>query len=135
MRAISVFLFTILFLFLPPQVSAQENWVINSFESEIEILENGKVSVVETIDVDFGSLQKHGIFRDLPFVYTLTEGGKRYTELVVEQVTVNNSSVPYETNKSGDFIELRIVDPDRTVSGAQSYRIQYTVAGVLNSFY
>jgi len=118
----------------PTQTFAQENWVINSFDSEIRILENGKVSVVETIDVDFGSLQKHGIFRDLPFVYTTSGGGKRYTEVGVEQVTVGNSSVPYETNKSGDFIELKIGDPDRTVSGTQSYRIQYTVAGVLNSF-
>src|SRR3989344_2694977 len=134
MKRVFSFLFLLPLIISPTQTFAQENWVINSFDSEIRILENGKVSVVETIDVDFGSLQKHGIFRDLPFVYTTSGGGKRYTEVGVEQVTVGNSSVPYETNKSGDFIELKIGDPDRTVSGTQSYRIQYTVAGVLNSF-
>src|SRR4030067_1223051 len=134
MRALWVLLFTTIFLVVPLPILAQENWVINSFDSEIRILENGKVSVVETIDADFGSLQKHGIFRDLPFVYTLSEGGKRYTEVVVEQVTVGNLPVPYETSQPGDFIELKIGDPDKTISGQQSYRIQYTVAGVLNSF-
>src|SRR4030066_1450428 len=110
MKLVFSFLPLLLPIILPLQVSAQENWVINSFDSEIRILENGKVSVVETIEADFGSLQKHGIFRDLPLVYTLSEGGKRYTEVVVEQVTVGNSSVPYETNKAGDFIELKIGD-------------------------
>ena len=135
MKRVFSFLFLLPLIISPTQTFAQENWVINSFDSEIRILENGKVSVVETIDVDFGSLQKHGIFRDLPFVYTTSGGGKRYTEVGVEQVTVGNSSVPYETNKSGDFIELKIGDPDRTVSGTQSYRIQYTVAGVFKSFH
>src|SRR4030067_2591941 len=116
MRALWVLLFTTIFLVVPLPILAQENWVINSFDSEIRILENGKVSVVETIDADFGSLQKHGIFRDLPLVYTLSEGGKRYTEVVVEQVTVGNSSVPYEKNKAGGYLDLKIGDPDKTIS-------------------
>ena len=78
MKRVFSFLFLLPLIISPTQTFAQENWVINSFDSEIRILENGKVSVVETIDVDFGSLQKHGIFRDLPVIYTLSDGNKRY---------------------------------------------------------
>ena len=134
MKLTSFLLSLLALLIFPTPLFAQENWVINSFHSEIRILGGGMVSIVETIDVDFGSLQKHGIFRDLPFVYTLPEGGKRYTEVTTENITANGASVPYEQFKSGDFIRLKIGDPDRTVSGEQSYQIQYTVAGVLNAF-
>jgi len=134
MKQTSFLLSLLALLIFPTPLFAQENWVINSFHSEIRILGGGMVSIVETIDVDFGSLQKHGIFRDLPFVYTLPEGGKRYTEVTTENITANGASVPYEQFKSGDFIRLKIGDPDRTVSGEQSYQIQYTVAGVLNAF-
>src|SRR5688500_10542436 len=50
---------------VPDRVSADEGWVIKSFDVAYTILDDGSVDVVEDIQVDFGGLQKHGIFRDL----------------------------------------------------------------------
>ena len=126
----------IFLLLIPTQVFAQENWLINNFASDIHIQEDGWVSVVEKIDVDFGSEQKHGIFRDIPYVYTYQNGAKLYTEIKVLSVrdSTNSSSIPYETFTSGDYTRIKIGDPGKTISGPLSYRIEYTIAGVLASF-
>ncbi|MDQ2952275.1 MAG: DUF2207 domain-containing protein, partial [Chloroflexota bacterium] len=40
----------------------------------------------------------------------------------------------YETYGSGAYVEIKIGDADRTVSGRQRYRIAYAAQGVLNGF-
>src|SRR3990167_5262888 len=126
----------IFLLLIPTQVFAQENWLINNFASDIHIQEDGWVSVVEKIDVDFGSEKKHGIFRDIPYVYTYQNGAKLYTEIKVLSVrdSTSSSPIPYETFTSGDYTRIKIGDPGKTISGPLSYRIEYTIAGVLASF-
>ena len=123
-----------LILLVPTKAYAQENWIIEKFNADINILEDGKVSIGETINVDFGSLQKHGIFRDIPFIYSTQDGYKRYTEINVVSVMASGSQLPYETSSSGDYVRIKIGDPDKTVSGRQVYEIEYLASGVLNSF-
>ena len=53
----------------PNQVKAAENWVIEDFQSNIILQENGEVRITETIAVDFSDISKHGIFRDIPYIY------------------------------------------------------------------
>src|SRR5438045_1810740 len=50
---------------LPAPANADEGWVIKSFDVAYTILDDGSVEVVEDIQVDFGGLEKHGIFRDI----------------------------------------------------------------------
>src|SRR3989337_794609 len=80
---------------------AAENWIINKFDVDIAIEPSGQVKIVEDIQADFGAEQKHGIFRDIPVVYTRTSGERLYTKIQVENVTDGNSSVPYETFTNG----------------------------------
>src|SRR3990167_1655190 len=134
MKLVSLLL-SLLFLFIfPTKLFAQENWTISSFDSEIVVLADGKVAITETIEADFGSLQKHGIFRDVPFVYENQDRSKRYTAIEVSSVKSNGSSVPYEVYKEGSFFRIKIGDPGKTVSGRQVYKIAYFATGVLNSF-
>jgi len=49
---------------LAPAAAADEGWSIRSFDVTYEIDESGAVKVTEDLLVDFGSLQRHGIFRD-----------------------------------------------------------------------
>ena len=50
---------------------------IKSFKSDILINKDGRINVKETIVYDFGQLQKHGIYRDVPFIRT-NQDGKKY---------------------------------------------------------
>lgn len=131
-KLIGSLLFLLLFL-LPTRVYAQESWVITSFISNLTILESGVLTVDEQITVDFNSLEKHGIYRELPVVYS-SEQGNVYTKINVSSVTLNNSSVPFETIQNDNALRLKIGDPDETISGEQTYAISYTATGVLQSF-
>jgi len=51
-------------LFCVPTASADTGWKITDFKSAVTIQDDGYVRVQETIRVDFGALERHGIFRD-----------------------------------------------------------------------
>lgn len=112
---------------------AAENWVIDSFDSKINILEDGNVQVTETINVNFGT-QKHGIYRDIPYIYFNDKGNNIYTELPIQNVLQDNRSAQYQSNKQGNYLRLKIGNPNRTISGRHQYKIQYSATGVLRSF-
>lgn len=125
--------FPLLLIFLSTPVSAQYDWTINSLDSQINILSSGKVQILETISVNF-DIQKHGIFRDIPYIYTAEDGEKTYTKIEVLSVSRNNSTEKYKVYKQGDYIDIKIGDPDKTISGAQTYAINYEATGVLKSY-
>lgn len=133
MKRLIALLFLILFFTFAKPVLA-EDFVIDSFNSRINIQNDGIVAVEETLNVDFSQNQKHGIFRDIPYIYQGTNGEKTYTEVTVSDVLRNNANEKYETQRDEDNIRIKIGDPDRTISGKHVYRISYTVKGVLISF-
>ena len=57
---------------------ADEGWVITSFHSDIQIAANSALTITESINVDFGSLEKHGIFRTIPLRYRYDDTHDRY---------------------------------------------------------
>src|SRR5437899_4765936 len=66
---------------------AAESWVITAFHSDITIASSSTLTVTEDIYVDFGSLQKHGIFRTIPLRYRYDDSHDRYYKLEVVSVT------------------------------------------------
>jgi uncharacterized membrane protein len=105
------------------------------FAADITIDRNGSLHIVEAIDANFGSLQKHGIFRTIPVRYRWDDTHVRAYELQVRSVTDSSErSVRYETSDQGNSKVIKIGDPNRTVSGRQTYRITYDVAGAMNAF-
>ena len=125
------FIIVVLFFFLfKTSVSADEGWVINSFNSDILIQKNGIVQVKEIIDVDFSGLSKHGIYRDIPYKYTNPDGSKYLTEIK----NINTGADKKNVSKSGDFVRIKIGDADKTISGKHTYTIFYEAVGVLKGF-
>jgi uncharacterized membrane protein YgcG len=115
-------------------VHADEGWVITSFHSEIAIGTDSALTVQEDIHVDFGSQQKHGIFRTIPLRYRYDESHDRYYTLEVVAVTDGVKPVMHTDSIDNDNYVIKIGDPSYLVSGANRYVITYRVAGALNSF-
>ncbi|HSP55732.1 MAG TPA: DUF2207 domain-containing protein, partial [Dehalococcoidia bacterium] len=113
---------------------ADEGWVINSFDAAYTINEDGTVTATEDIRVDFGSLEKHGIFRDIPVEYKYDDQNNRLIRLT--NISVDDGSKPWQFEEQDNGINkrLKIGDPDALVSGPQRYRIQYTINQGLNPF-
>jgi hypothetical protein len=113
---------------------ADEEWVINDFHSDIDIATDASMVFTETIAVDFGKLEKHGIFRTLQVLYDHDSAHYRKLDVSVRSVVdAKETSVPYTTSMDGNTLQMSVGDPDRTISGHQTYVIKYAVKGGMNS--
>ena len=135
-RAVTVAVGMILFaLFFAAPALADEGWVIERFAADITIENDGSLHIVEAIDANFGGLQKHGIFRTIPVRYQWDDTHLRVYQLQVRSVTDGaEKGLRYETSDQGASKVIKIGDPNRTVSGRQTYRITYDVSGAMNAF-
>jgi len=102
---------------------------VTSFSSDIVVSEDGTISVTERIDYTFPE-PRHGIYRDIPYRYEMDN--EEVVIVPVEVISVEGA--PYEIEKSKTTVRIKIGDPDKTVTGMQSYVIKYVVSGALRYF-
>ena len=122
---------------------------IRAFNVDVEIQESGRAVVKETIDYDFGTNRRRGIFRYVPVRYpALTEeveaqlgeevpdgaSYERITPLDVISVESRTANDKVEEIHEGGYTKLRIGDEDKFFSGRHTYVITYSIEGVLNGF-
>ncbi len=104
---------------------AQAGFRVTEFRVAYEIRADGSIEVVERIDVDFGYLWRHGIYRDI------------HLESRLQRLAVRGASdgagqpLPVEVDRWRRS-RIRIGPPDRTVTGVQSYTLRYAVRGALD---
>jgi len=113
---------------------------IESFDSKINISSESLVSVEETIKYFFPEA-RHGIIRKIPIKYNLTKNGKSNETINVKFTlkSVNEkkddgtiTSVPFTQAPNGSDQEIKIGDPNQTVTGFITYVISYEVIRVIN---
>jgi uncharacterized membrane protein YgcG len=125
---------TLLMLRAEP-AAADEGWTIDAFDVEISVHQDATMAVRETLSIDFGTQPHHGIFRDIPVIYEWDTDSHRVYDLTINAVTNGaGRSWAYSVSQNGADKEIKIGDPNTTLSGRQSYVIAYTVAGALNGF-
>lgn len=120
-------------IFSPALAQTDTGWVITDFASDITINADTSVQVTEAIHVDFGQLEKHGIYRTIPVKYRDRFGNNldiRFRLVSVTDETGKRLNVASKTQE-GDDLTIKIGDPNVTVSGKQTYKIAYQVNRVL----
>jgi len=105
--------------------------IIRSFDSSMQVSKDGLIDITETINMDFESAYRHGIYRMIPVRY------KRYnntytTPLRVLSVTCDGEPAKYDVSDQDNDINIKIGDPQSTISGAHKYSIHYTVRRAIN---
>jgi len=99
-----------------------------SWETELYLGTEDSFGVVERIRWDFEGAERHGILRDVPVAYGRGRAADYRIRVEVEKVTdAEGRPRRWRTRRSGRLLEIRIGDPDRTVSGAEDYWIHYRV--------
>jgi uncharacterized membrane protein YgcG len=100
---------------------------IRQYSVDVAVQEDGTALVRETIDYDFGSNQKHGIFRDFPgYEFAGFQAG----DDVVSDVRVWSASAPDDVDLAySDRASIRVGSQYSTVSGEHRYVIQYKITG------
>jgi hypothetical protein len=131
-----------LFLLPAAQLQAQDTgWTITSFNSDYTVRPDRTIDVVERIVVDFGPLERHGIFREIPVRYRRVvrpglplDAGKVSVDLDVLGVTdASGRKLPTKITR-GDRVRIRIGDADEVVTGKQVYVIHYKLGSGLGFF-
>jgi Predicted membrane protein (DUF2207) len=81
---------------------------------------DGRAGIVEVIDYDFGTKQRHGIFRDVPGLSPDA------------QVVVSSATAPSDMTLEnlGSAVRIRIGDPGRTITDRHRYKISYPLDNV-----
>jgi len=109
---------------------------IKSFQSEIAINKDGTIDVKETIVYDFDYLQKHGIYREIPYIKT-NQDGKKF-ELKFNNFTVadenGNSQIFVKSSINEELVRIKIGDADKLITGTHTYVISYKVSGALTYY-
>jgi len=109
---------------------------IDAYDVDIRIESNGDLIITEDIAYDFGSEQRHGIFRDIPTKLRYDDEQDRNYPLDVQSVTASpGTPAEYKVEGiGGGRTRIRIGDEDRTISGQHDYQIVYRVEAGLNGF-
>lgn len=134
MKKLLILLFvTGLFLFLP-LVSRAQIEKIDNFKVDVVIDQNGSFTVTEEITYDFGVLQRHGIYRDIPYKYKRTGTNYNLRIKVLSVTDDKGISWPYQITKAGGYLKIKIGDKDKYVTGQQNYYLVYKVERAINYF-
>jgi uncharacterized membrane protein YgcG len=99
-----------------------------AWETEIYLEGEDAFAVVERIRWDFEGEPRHGIVRDIPVAYG--RGRAADYRIRIDAVEVSDAEGrprPVRERSTGKALELRIGDPDLTVSGVEDYWIRYRV--------
>lgn len=108
---------------------------IGAFDVEVAIGQSGEIEVTETIRYHFGTAERHGIYRDIPYEYAGKNGTKRSMPVEVESVMdVNGAALRFEESRTGGYLRVKIGDPDRLITGTKTYVIRYTVWDAISYF-
>lgn len=100
---------------------------IRDFTVDVTVNADTSFRVVETVTYDFESEYRHGIFRDIPLYDDTWSGARRHYGIAVESVSMDGATVPWTTSDNGAYLNLKIGDPNSTITGAHTYVITYTV--------
>ncbi|QQS23143.1 DUF2207 domain-containing protein [bacterium] len=105
---------------------------VNNLEVTI-ITDSEGIYVKERIEYDFGSQERHGIFRNIPYKYKNNLGK---FNLRIEDITVkrNGENEPVSISRSGGEVKLKIGDSEKTITGKHVYDIAYSVKRAINFF-
>lgn len=130
MKKLFIFIFCALVLSLKP-VWAEE---ITSFSVRADIQKNGKVIIKEIIVYDFGTEEKHGIYRNIPLIKTNKENKKLRMDVKLISVTDETGGSYSFTKIEKDELNLKIGNANRLITGSHTYILTYEVSGALTYF-
>jgi hypothetical protein len=106
---------------------------ISAYEVELTVDGAGDLQVTERIEYDFGSTERHGIVRSIPVRFRYDATRDRLMPITVRSVRATPGTPDqYTEERTGPNLDIRIGDPNRTVTGRHGYTIVYSVDGALN---
>ena len=136
MRKIIIAVFcSILFLSQAVLANIYASEKITSFTANIQVKEDGRIQIEESINYDFGGEMRHGIYWKIPL--SKVNNNKKKYRLEIKKIIVTDNlgkSYPFSQSYQGDNLQLKIGNANSYVSGEKLYKINYEIAGAITYF-
>jgi uncharacterized membrane protein len=101
------------FLVALPAFAAVRQIIIQHFDDEVVVSEDGTIDVTETIEARFTGENWHGLYRSIPVEYTNPQG-LNYT-LLIDHVSASDSdgrTLKWEQSSEGRYTKFKIYVPN-----------------------
>lgn len=118
-----------------PAHADSDDGVITRYDLTATVARDGSTAVRIDFDIDFGSDAQHGPYVTLPIRQEIAGDNDHYRAFDTTGIRASSpSGAPAEldTDTGAGALAIKIGDPDRRVSGRQTYRLDYTVRGLVN---
>ena len=103
-----------------------KNFVIENFDIELNVKEDNKVEVKETLEVHFLKEDSHGIYRAIPIWENYTGEDGKTAEKRAKVIDFKCDDEKISDKSSATMFRAKIGDPDRIVPQYKTYNISYT---------
>ena len=125
-----------LVIFFSWQIQASAEETIVRFQSDVTVNTDASIDVAETIAVNSENQSiQHGIFRDIPTIYTDRNGISMRVDLSVKDVMRDGSSENYQVESIAGGLRIKIGNKDVMLSpGIHRYLIKYQATRELGFF-
>lgn len=109
-------------------------YVIDSYHTDLTVEPDADVLVEERIEVRFLE-PRHGLYRTIPVRYTDPKGYQYSLGFrLIDVRDAEGRSVEAKVGRQGHYVNVRMGDPDRTVTGVVVYRLRYRIERALAYF-
>lgn len=112
-------------------VSAAES--ITDFHVEAKLDADRNLMITESIDYDFGTLQKHGIYRSIPERYS-RNGANFDLHFNIGDSLQDGKFATQKITRDGEYRKIRLGDEDITITGKHQYTFNYSTVRSINDF-
>jgi uncharacterized membrane protein len=101
------------FVAVLPAFAAARQIIIQHFDDEVVVSEDGTIDVTETIEARFIGENWHGLYRSIPIEYTNPQG-LNYTLLIdrISATDSNGNALKYEQSNEGRYTKFKIYIPN-----------------------
>jgi len=122
---------SLLIVAVPLGVSAATSEQITNFDVDATLSSDSTLSVIENIDYDFGAAARHGIYRDIPLVYTDDKGQEFRPKVEFTSATQDGSAAKVSESRGNSALSLKLGDAGRTITGLHRYQIRYELHPIM----
>lgn len=103
---------------------------ITSSQTNVDVATDGMASFQEKIIYQYTD-DRHGLFRDIPYVGKLPDGQYMYFPITDFSATRNGATEPFSQSTIGSDVRFKIGDPDIYLNGSQSYVLSYQLGPIV----
>jgi len=110
---------------------AESGESVDDFSVQVVVTESGVLHVTETIVYNFGSNERHGIRREIPLLDHLPNDRIQDYLLQINKVLQDGRPAQFTQGDAGDYFQLKVGNPNVTISGTHTYTFDYLVTNGL----